>query len=470
MTDQSDSSTLSPAPALRGKALLSGLLLAVTLHAVAELAIAVALPLISRELDGVTLYGAAIAAYLLGSIVSLVWSGHMTDARGPSLPFISGLTVFAIGNIIAAAAQSMETLVFARFVQGLGGGAFSAVVYASVNKTWGPGERPRILAFLSAAWILPGLIAPMAAGAIAEFWSWRWIFLILLPLTLITGLLAAKGLRAIKPGSVEQSGAHKVVMATLLAIGVTLILAAISREVDWLSWILLALGLAIAWKPFQSILPPGEGQQRRFLYGALAVKFMLVFAFFGADAFLPLALIDIHGLTAFMAGLVLTLASLSWSGAAFFQSAIAARYSPHNLVIGGLVVITLSLAGLLPLLSPGVSPYISYVAWTLGGAGIGLAWNTLSASAMTNTLPGKEGATSTASGLAEALAVALSSGIGGAIINYGERNALDLGFSIGAIWGLCILIMVLGMGLTWAWVERRAPITAKKRGVHEPAE
>ena len=156
-----------------------GLLLAVTLHAIAELAIAVALPRISGELDGSSLYGAAISAYLLASIISLVWSGHIVDSRGPLFPFVTGLSVFALGNTLASLASNLEVLVFARFVQGLGGGAFSTVVYAAVNKTWNDLERPKILALLSAAWVLPGLVAPLAAGAIVQYWSWRWIFIVL---------------------------------------------------------------------------------------------------------------------------------------------------------------------------------------------------------------------------------------------------------------------------------------------------
>lgn len=456
MTEASDSSGTNPRSPVRGKPLLIGLLLAVSLHAVAELAIAVALPRMSSELDGASLYGAAIAAYLLASIISLVWSGHMIDAKGPSFPFISGLIVFSVGNIIAAMANSMEVLVFARVIQGLGGGAFSTVVYAAVNKSWNDDERPRILALLSAAWVLPGLVAPMAAGAIVEYLSWRWIFLLLLPLTLITGLLAARGIFQIKPGSVEASGTQRIIQAFRIAVGATMVLVAISRSIDELSFLLIVAGVTIGWKPIVEILPPGKGLQRQYLLAALAAKFVLVFAFFGADAFLPLALIDIHGFREMMAGVILTIASISWSAAAFGQARLAKSFSPHKMVAWSLLIMIVSISGLLFLLIPGMSPFISYFAWAIGGVGIGFAWNTLAVSAMANTIPGKEGATSTATGLAESLSIGLSSGIGGAILNYGNREGHSLSLSIGAIWVLCIVVMALGLIIILRYVERRS--------------
>lgn len=441
-------------PPIRGKGLLAGLLLAITLHATAELAVAVILPMVSRELDGLAFYGAAVSAYLIGNIIALVWSGQMTDAHGPSMPFNVGLGAFALGSLIAVFAQDMEVFVFARFVQGLGGGVFSAIVFASTNKFWNRHERPHILALLSAAWILPGLIVPMVAGAVAELSSWRFVFVALLPLTLATGLLTRPGMARLGPGIAHDKGHRRIAEAILLATAVTLILYAISRPFGGLAFAMILLGLVLAARPLQNLMPPGAGDQRRALLGAIAIKFALVFAFFGVEAFLPLALIELHHMTAFAAGFILTLASLSWSAAAFLQANLSARYSPRRLVGLGLALIGVTITGLLFLLSPATPSWISYVAWALSGAGIGITWNTLAASTMANTLPGKEGATSTATGVSESLGIALAGGIGGAIVNFGERTDLSLSYSIGAIWILCIVVVGIAIIGTWFFVER----------------
>jgi MFS family permease len=435
--------------------LLVGLLLAVSLHAFAELAIVTALPIISRDLDGATLYGVAFSAYLLTSIISIVWSGHMTDEKGPVIPFVVGLIIFSAGLIWAGLAPSMWVFVLARAVQGLGGGAFSAVIYASINRGWQDHERPHIMALLSAAWVIPGLLAPAAAGAIAEFWSWRLVFFILLPFVAVTLTLSLKGLRALGAGEVHDTGADKTVDAFRIAVGISIFLAAITRAFDVWSLPLALVGIWLAYRPLGRALPPGEGISRRILLAALGVKFLLVFGFFGADMFLPLGLIEIHGLTAYTAGIVMTVASLSWSGAAFVQSRFATTVSPREFSTCGMVLGAVSVALLALLLLDGVPYWWGFVFWALAGAGAGIVYNTVATSAMAHTIKGKEGATSVALGLAEGISIALVAGIGGAVLNGAERQGASLGLGIGIIWIFCALVIATGAVVSWYCLERK---------------
>lgn len=435
--------------------LLVGLLLAVTLHAFAELAIVTALPIISRDLDGATLYGVAFSAYLLTSIISIVWSGHMTDERGPVIPFVAGLIVFSAGLIWAGLAPSMWVFVLARAVQGLGGGAFSAVIYASINRGWQDHERAHIMALLSAAWVIPGLVAPAAAGAIAEFWSWRLVFFILLPFVAVTLALSLKGLRALGAGEVHDTGADKTVDAFRIAVGISIFIAAITRAFDVWSVPLALVGTWLAYRPLGRVLPPGEGVSRRILLASLGVKFLLVFGFFGADTFLPLGLIEIHGLNAWTAGIVMTVASLSWSGAAFVQSRLSTRVSPRDFSVWGMVLGAISVALLILLLLDGVPYWWGFLFWTMAGAGVGIVYNTVATSAMAHTVKGKEGATSVAIGLAEGISISLVAGIGGAVLNGAERQGASLGLGIGIIWIFCALVIAAGAVVSWYCLESK---------------
>ena len=171
------------------KRLLIGLILAVTLHAFDELAIATALPIIVDDLGGFSLYGVAFSAYMLTNIISIVWAGTEIDHVGPSRPFIVGLVLFTIGLVSATLAPSMEVFVASRAIQGFGGGIFGAIIFASVNRAYDESERPRAFAYLSAAWVIPALIAPAAAGAIAEFLDWRLIFISIVPFVFVMCLI-----------------------------------------------------------------------------------------------------------------------------------------------------------------------------------------------------------------------------------------------------------------------------------------
>ena len=84
-----------------------GLVLATTLIAFEVTAVITALPTVSDELGGDSLYGATLAAYTLANIVSLVAVGGLIDSRGPRTPYAYSLMLFTIGLIIASVAPSM---------------------------------------------------------------------------------------------------------------------------------------------------------------------------------------------------------------------------------------------------------------------------------------------------------------------------------------------------------------------------
>src|SRR5262245_2954499 len=108
------------------RALTAGLLLAMSLHAVHGLAVVTVLPLVADGLSGRALYGAALAAYLVASLVGLAIAGRASDRHGLARPFAAGLGLFALGIAGSAAALSMPAFVAARALEGLGGGMLSA--------------------------------------------------------------------------------------------------------------------------------------------------------------------------------------------------------------------------------------------------------------------------------------------------------------------------------------------------------
>ncbi|MFM7735376.1 MAG: MFS transporter, partial [Alphaproteobacteria bacterium] len=167
------------------RALTIGLLLNVVAGAFEALAVATALPSVVRDLGGLDLYGWAFSAYLLASLVGIALAGTVADARGPSLPMVAGAASFVVGLAIAGAAGSMPVVVVGRAVQGLGSGAISAVGYAAIARAYPAFAHPRMLALLSSAWVVPGLIGPVIAGFVAEHAGWRWVFLGIAPLVAI---------------------------------------------------------------------------------------------------------------------------------------------------------------------------------------------------------------------------------------------------------------------------------------------
>ncbi|HLL91393.1 MAG TPA: MFS transporter, partial [Solirubrobacteraceae bacterium] len=194
------------APARRG--LTTGLVLSTTFVAAEALAVITIMPRVARDLGGLNLYGWVFSAFMLGSLVGAVAAGRAADRGGPARPFIAGLVLFGVGLAVAGFAPSMAVLVAGRALQGLGAGAVPAVSYVAIGRGLPARLRPRMLAVLASAWVLPGLLGPVLSVAVADVFGWRWVFIGLTPLVALAGLLALPALVRLGPPRVDAVAEH----------------------------------------------------------------------------------------------------------------------------------------------------------------------------------------------------------------------------------------------------------------------
>ena len=143
---------------------------------------------------------------------------------------------------------------------------------------------------------------------------------------------------------------------------------------------------------------------------------LLTFAFFGADTFVPLALVSVRHRSTAVAGIALTAATISWTAASWVQERIVRRTSPRRLVGGGLLIVAVGIAGSALVLDSGTPIAVAAIAWAVGGFGIGLAYSTLSLVVLREAPPGQEGTASSALQLLDNLGVAVGAGLGGAAV------------------------------------------------------
>ena len=394
-----------------------------TVHAFDEMSVVTVMPVIAADLGGRHLYGAVFFAYLLVSLVGLVIGGGTSARRGPANAFVLGLTSFCLGLAMGALAPTMGVVVAGRALQGLGGGILSATVLVVVNRGFDTAERPRVMALNSSAWVVPALVAPAAAGAIAELVSWRWVFAGLVPIALLAGMLGVPGMRRLGPGTAGGDMREELVDGVRLATGLGAALAALARPAGVAEVAMAAAGIAIAWAPLLRVLPAGVFRLERGLGASVATKALLVFAFFGTEAFVPLALIEIQGAAPSRAGLALTGAALAWTAGAHLQARFAGRVSAAALGAVGAAGIGSGTLLMLALLEPGRPLALAFFAWSLAGLGMGIAYNTATVNAMAHTPEGGEEATSTALGMTDALGISVATGLGGAMVAAGERGA-----------------------------------------------
>src|SRR5579862_5709878 len=143
--DETSTTTVGPVGGIWTPArrlLTVGLVLAVTLVAFEALAIATILPVVSRHLGDLRLYGWVFSAFLLASLIGIVVAGTLADRVPLGRLMLAGLALFALGLVIDGTAPDMPVLVAGRAVQGLGAGVVPAVAYVAISRCY-PDESRR---------------------------------------------------------------------------------------------------------------------------------------------------------------------------------------------------------------------------------------------------------------------------------------------------------------------------------------
>ena len=156
----------------------------------------VALPSLGRA------FGASISdvqwtviAYLLTLAVVIPASGWIGDRIGTKRTFLAALIVFTVASALCGAAQSLGELIAARALQGIGGGMLTPTATAMLYRAYGPEQRARVARTVIVPVLLGPGIAPVLGGVLTQTLSWRWVFLVNIPVGLATLAFAHRFLR-----------------------------------------------------------------------------------------------------------------------------------------------------------------------------------------------------------------------------------------------------------------------------------
>lgn len=436
-----------------GTGLVVGLALAVTLIAFEATAVITVMPTITEEFHGDSLYGAAFASFMLANLVSIVVSAEQADRRGPAASFLLGVTGFSAGLVVAGLATSMPLLILGRVLQGAGAGGLAATAYVAIGRGFPAERQPRLFAVLSAGWVVPSLVAPAAAGFVNDQWGWRWVFLGLLPLVAVLVVLALPALVRLGPPALAGRDAggppaaprvSRVPLALLLATGAGLAVAGLGTGSLLVAGPLVVAGLLVGVPALRRLLPPGTATAAHGAPAAVASRFLVNVAFFGADIFLPLAATRLHGASSTQAGLVIIGGALAWTAGAAVSARTSDRPAAH--VVGaGFALVAAGLGGVVPVVWGGFPLWAVFILWCAAGFGIGLVFNTTSVTALSWAPPGQEGLVSSNLQIADALGFAIASGVGGALVGLADRDLVELGPALAVVFGLAAAAALVGV-------------------------
>jgi hypothetical protein len=414
------------APKVSQRALTIGLCAIVVAIAFETIAVATAMPVAARDLDGLKYYAWAFSGFLIGMLFATVLTGRLSDRIGPAKPLLVGLVIFLAGLVIAGSARSMAQLVAGRVVQGLGSGAMNVAIYVCVAVAFSPRQRPKMFTYISTAWVLPSFVGPPVSAWLTQHLSWHWVFFAVIPLVIFGGAMAFPSLlrlmRSRQPNDSDVSKPAPLWAAALVAAAAAALQLA-GQRLDWLAVVLTVggvVGLLVALPP---LMPPQVIQTRGFLAGA----------FFGAEAFVPLMLVEQRAVPLLQAGVVLTVGSIGWTAGSWLQARPWLLLRRDRLITVGClsVAIGAALVGVIALF-PALPYVLVAVAWIFSGLGMGLATSSTSLAVMSLSGAAEQGRNASSLNVADALGSGIFVGIAGSIFA-ALRASGDLALTFGIV-------------------------------------
>jgi EmrB/QacA subfamily drug resistance transporter len=293
----------------------AGLMVTLLLAALDQTIVATALPRIVSDLGGITQYSWVFTAYMLTSTVAVPVYGRLGDVHGRRPLMLIAVTVFLVGSALCGAAQNMTELVLFRGIQGIGAGGLFPLSLAVIGGIVPPRDRGRWQGLIGAVFASSSIIGPAIGGFIVDNTTWRWIFLVNLPvgavaLVVIALTMPKRKVRA--EHSIDWLGAG------VLAAGTASLLLGLvwaGRDYAWTSGhVLAALVVAVIvlaifglWeRRAREPILPFEVLRNPIVAGSVACMALVGMAMFGTISYVPLFVQGVIGTSATSSGVVLT--------------------------------------------------------------------------------------------------------------------------------------------------------------------
>lgn len=159
------------------------------------------------------------SVYILFTLVGAPLLASLSDRTGRRRVYVACLLLFGIGSIVVASAGNIEILLLGRAIQALGAGGTLPVAGAVIADTFPVERRGRALGLIGAVFGMAFIIGPIA-GAIFLKWSWRWLFVLNIPLVI---LLIGASVRLLEDRPVERASRFDLAGAVLLALGLAIL-------------------------------------------------------------------------------------------------------------------------------------------------------------------------------------------------------------------------------------------------------
>ena len=358
--------------------ILIALMLTTGLVAIDATILATAVPTIVADLGGFSQFPWLFSVYLLAQAVSVPVYAKLSDVVGRKPLILIGIGLFLLGSILCGLAWSMPALIAFRAVQGLGAGAVQPMAITIAGDIYTVAERAKTQGYLASVWAVSSVVGPTLGGLFSEFLSWRWIFFINIPLSLIAAWMIARTFHETiehRRHTVDYLG------AVLLTLSLTaLILAVLEGGQAW-AWnspqsigafaigALLLIAFVFAERRAAEPVLPLWVFSRRLLLSTALIGLGVGAILIGLTSYVPTYLEGSLGVSPIVGGLALAALTLGWPISASLSGRLYLRIGFRATVLIGMAIVVL---GTVPLVVFASAPSVGVVAASCFIVGLGL--------------------------------------------------------------------------------------------------
>jgi EmrB/QacA subfamily drug resistance transporter len=293
-----------------------------------------------------------VTAYTLSLAAVIPLSGWAADRFGTKRIYLWSVALFMLGSILCALAWSAGSLIAFRVLQGLGGGLIMPAVMTIMTKKAGPHRMGRVMGILGVPMLVAPILGPILGGWLVDDVSWRWIFLINVPIGIVALASAMIVLERDQP-----QPAHKLdwLGMAFLSPGLTLLIFGLAESSDGgfgatKSWLPILAGAVLivsffrhSWRSDAPLIDIKTFTHTR--AGFSAIVFMLfAIAMFGSLLLIPLYFQSVRGASALEAGLLLAPQGLGAMITMPIAGRLTDRYGPSRWAAFGLPLLIVGLA------------------------------------------------------------------------------------------------------------------------------
>ncbi|BDZ45264.1 DHA2 family efflux MFS transporter permease subunit [Naasia aerilata] len=344
------------------------------------------------------------SAYLLAYAVPLLITGRLGDRFGPKNLYLAGLTIFTLASLWCGLSGSIEMLITARVVQGLGAALMTPQTMAVITRIFPPDRRGAANGVWGATAGLATLVGPILGGVLVDAFGWEWIFFINLPIGVVAFVMVLRNV----PQLETHGHRFDILGVVLSAVGMFLLVFGLQEgeTYDWGTitgpisvWSLIIAGvvvlaLFVVWQRVQRgepLLPLSLFRDRNFSLGNAGITAV---GFAVTSMSLPLVFYfqTVKGLTPTQSALMLVPMAVLSGVLAPPAGKLIDRVNPRNLAVAGMLLLALSLVLYWLMLAPDTSIWLLLVpSAVLGVANAGI-WGPISNSTIRNLPPRSAGA------------------------------------------------------------------------------